>query len=171
MNQYLKILSFIFITIISLTGFSQQSATNTLQLSENQTSPKASLDDVSWIQGHWKGEAFGGITEEIWSPPLGDSMMFSFKLVEDDKVVFYELGGIRQVDGTLIFQLKHFGNDFKGWEEKDETLDAKLVQIKGNRAYFEGFTFEKINENEIAIYVLIEEKGKSEEVKFNYKRQ
>lgn len=171
MNQYLKILSFIFIIIISLSGFSQQSATNTLQLSENQTPPNAYLADVSWIQGHWKGEAFGGITEEIWSPPLGDSMMFSFKLVADDKVVFYELGGIRQVGGTLIFQLKHFGNDFKGWEEKDETLDAKLVQIEGNRAYFEGFTFENINENEIAIYVLIEEKGKSEEVKFNYKRQ
>ena len=166
MNQYLKILSFIFVTVISLTGFSQQSPANTLQLSEDQISPKASLVDVSWIQGHWKGEAFGGITEEIWSPPLGDSMMFSFKLVADNKVVFYELGGIRQVDGTLIFQLKHFGNDFKGWEEKDETFDAKLVQIKDNRAYFEN-----INENEIAIYALIKDKGKSEEVKFNYKRQ
>ena len=144
---------------------------NTMQLAEGSTSPQAILEDVSWIQGHWKGEAFGGITEEIWSPPLGDSMMFSFKLVADNKVVFYELGGIRQVDNTLIFQLKHFGNDFKGWEEKDETLDAKLVKIDGNRVYFEGFTFEKINENEIAIYVLIEEKDKTEEVKFNYYRQ
>ena len=144
---------------------------NTLQLKEGSTSPQATLESVSWIQGHWIGEAFGGITEEIWSPPLGDSMMFSFKLVADDKVVFYELGGIRQVDGSLIFQLKHFGNDFKGWEEKDETLDAKLVKIEGNRAYFEGFTFEKVNENEIAIYVLIEENKKTEEVKFNYYRQ
>ena len=144
---------------------------STLQLSEGSTSPDAILEDVSWIQGHWKGEAFGGITEEIWSPPLGDSMMFSFKLVTDNKVVFYELGGIRQIDNTLIFQLKHFGNDFKGWEEKDETLDAKLVKLEGNRVYFEGFTFEKVNENEIAIYVLIEEKDKTEEVKFNYYRQ
>ncbi len=144
---------------------------NTLQLTENSTSPEANLEDVSWIQGHWKGEAFGGITEEIWSPPLGDSMMFSFKLVADDKVVFYELGGIRQVGNSLIFQLKHFGNDFKGWEEKDETIDAKLVKIDGNRVYFEGFTFEKVSGDEIAIYVLIEEKDKTEEVKFNYYRQ
>ena len=143
---------------------------NTLQLREGSTSPQAKLVDVSWIQGHWKGEAFGGITEEIWSPPLGDSMMFSFKLVADNKVVFYELGGIRQVNDSLIFQLKHFGNDFKGWEEKDETIDAKLVKIEGNRVYFEGFTFEKIHDNEIAIYVLIEEKDKTEEVKFIYKK-
>ena len=74
---------------------------NSLQLSEGSNSPEAKLDDVSWIQGHWKGEAFGGITEEIWSPPLGDSMMFSFKLVTDNKVVFYELGGIRQIDNIL----------------------------------------------------------------------
>ncbi|WP_338359457.1 DUF6265 family protein [Yeosuana marina] len=123
------------------------------------------------MAGHWKGEAFGGITEEIWSPPLGDSMMFSFKLVSDNQVVFYELGGIRQVDDTLIFQLKHFGNDFKGWEEKDETIDAKLVKIEGNRVYFDQFTFEKVSDNEINIYVVIEENGQTEEVTFNYKKE
>lgn len=144
---------------------------NTLQLSEDSKSPKAELKQVSWIAGHWKGEAFGGVTEEIWSPPLGDSMMFSFKLVSENKVVFYELGGIRQIDNTLIFQLKHFGNDFKGWEEKDETIDAKLIKIDGNRVYFEGFTFEKVNDAQINIYVLIEEKEKTEEVKFTYYKQ
>ncbi|MDG1714499.1 DUF6265 family protein [Lacinutrix sp.] len=144
---------------------------NTVKFPENGIAPKANLNQVSWIQGHWKGEAFGGITEEIWSPPLGDSMMFSFKLVSDGKVVFYELGGIRQVDETLIFQLKHFGNDFKGWEEKDETVDAKLVKIEGNRVYFDEFTFEKISDTEINIYVVIKENGETEEVKFNYKKQ
>lgn len=159
------------VLILFLVVFSNCKAQdNTLQLVEGATSPNANLEDVSWIQGHWRGEAFGGITEEIWSPPLGDSMMFSFKLIADDKVVFYELGGIRQVDDTILFQLKHFGNDFKGWEEKDETLDAKLVKIDGNRVYFEGFTFEKVSDNEIAIYVLIEEKGETQEVKFTYNR-
>ncbi|WP_336066494.1 DUF6265 family protein [Mesoflavibacter sp. CH_XMU1404-2] len=143
---------------------------NTLKFTENSVSPKANLNQVSWIAGHWKGEAFGGITEEIWSPPLGDSMMFSFKLVSEGKVVFYELGGIRQVDETLIFQLKHFGSDFKGWEEKNETIDAKLAKIEDNRVYFDQFTFEKVNDNEINIYVVIEENGETEEVKFNYKK-
>ena len=96
--------------------------------------------------------------------------MFSFKLVSEGKVVFYELGGIRQVDETLIFQLKHFGSDFKGWEEKNETIDAKLAKIEDNRVYFDQFTFEKVNDNEINIYVVIEENGETEEVKFNYKK-
>jgi len=171
MNQYLKILLFIFITIISFTGYSQQPAIKTLQLSDNATSPKATLDDVGWIQGHWKGEAFGGITEEIWSPPMGDSMMFVFRLINDNRVQFYEVGGIRQVDETLLMQLKHFHGDFKGWEEKDNTIDFKLVKIEDSKVYFEGLTFEKISENEMNVYVVIDEKeGKIQEVKFNYKK-
>lgn len=163
MKQSLTLLAL----VIYLTSFAQS---NTIKFDETISSPKANLSQVAWIQGHWKGEAFGGITEEIWSPPLGDSMMFSFKLVSNGKVVFYELGGIREVDNTLIFQLKHFGNDFKGWEEKDETVDAKLVKIEDNRVYFDQFTFEKISDSEINIYVVVEENGNTEEVKFNYKK-
>ncbi len=144
---------------------------NTLRFNEGNSSPRATLDAVSWVSGHWRGEAFGGITEEIWSPALGNSMMFSFKLVVDDKVVFYELGAITETDSTLLLQLKHFEPDFKGWEEKEESETFKLVKIEGNRVYFNNFTFEKINEDEINLYVLIENKGTSEEVKFNYKRQ
>lgn len=147
-------------------------AQNTISFEEGSTSPKATLEDVSWIEGHWLGEAFGGITEEIWSPPLGDSMMFSFKLIVDGKVQFYELGHIQQIDETLLLQLKHFHGNLKGWEEKDETVDFKLNKIEGNRIYFDEFTFEKINENEINLYVVVgNEDGTSEEVKFNYKRR
>ncbi|MCX7551499.1 DUF6265 family protein [Xanthomarina sp. F2636L] len=163
-----SILAGVIFSLIAYLGFSQG---QTIKFLENSTSPKANLDEVSWIQGYWLGEAFGGITEEFWSPPLGDSMMFSFKLVVDNKVVFYEIGGIRQVGETLLLQLKHFGNDFKGWEEKDETIDFKLVKIEKNKIYFDQFTFEKISENEMNLYVVISDQGQKEEVKFNYIRQ
>lgn len=144
---------------------------NTLSFPENGTSPKANLQDVSWMEGHWKGEAFGGITEEIWSPPLGGSMMFVFKLVSDGKVNFYEVGHIQQTGETLVLQLKHFHGNLKGWEEKDETVDFKLVKVEENRVFFDDFTFEKISDNEVNLYVVISEDGKNEkEVKFNYKR-
>ena len=147
-------------------------AQNTKSLTEGSKSPGATLEDVSWIAGHWKGEAFGGVAEEIWSPPLGDSMMFVFKLAADGKVQFYEVGHIQQTGETLLLQLKHFHGSLKGWEEKDETVDFKLVQIDGNRVYFDGFTIEKISGNEINMYIVVgEEDGSSEEVKFNYKKE
>lgn len=146
-------------------------AQNTTTLPENTVSPNASLSDISWMQGNWSGEAFGGITEEIWGPPLGGSMMFSFKLVADDEVSFYELGHIREIEKTLIYELKHFHGDLKGWEEKDEVKSFKLVKVDADRVYFEGFTFEKVSDNEINIYAQIgNEDGSAQEVTFNFKK-
>ena len=76
----------LFLVITSLYMYSQEKAANVLKFSEDMVSPQATLQDIAWISGYWRGEAFGGITEEMWSDPLGNSMMFSFKLVIDDKV-------------------------------------------------------------------------------------
>ena len=144
------------------------SASNFAQ-NEHIIEPK--LENISWISGNWKGEAFGGVTEEVWSEPSGDSMMATFKLIVDNKVAFYEIEIIREVENTLILQLKHFNNDLKGWETKDETIDFPLKEITSTKVVFEGMIFEKINENEMNIYVDIhQENGSIETVKFNYKK-
>lgn len=150
-----------------LFGFGVVSAQNTLQLKEGQQSPKASLDTVSWISGYWKGEALGGIAEEIWSPALGGSMMFSFKLVNDGKVTFYEVGHIKQLDSTLILQLKHFNGDLKGWETKDETIDFKLVKIEKDIVFFEGLTMQKVGDGKMRVTVVIN----GQELVFNYEKE
>jgi len=146
------------------------SAQQTIQLPEGQSSPKANLEDVSWIEGHWQGEAFGGIADEIWSAPMGNSMMFVFRLVNDDKVSFYESGHIQQLNDSIILQRKHFDGNMKGWEEKDETIDFKLVKLEPNKVYFEGLTMEKISDDQMNVWVLMEEGGNQEEVLFAYKR-
>jgi hypothetical protein len=145
---------------------------NTMSLNADTTSPKATIADAAWMTGHWKGEAFGGITEEIWSPPSAGSMMFVFRLIVDGEVNFYEIGHIREVDNTLAFELKHFDKELKGWEEKEEVQRFKLIKIADNRLYFDGFTFERLGHDEINIYGLIhQDDGSVAEVKFNYKRQ
>jgi len=156
--------------MIVLLCFTIGSAQKTLQLEKGQNSPHATLDQVAWITGHWQGEAFGGITEEIWSPPQGNSMMFVFRLLNDDKVSFYEVGHIKQVGETLLMQLKHFHGNLKGWEEKEETVDFKLVKVEENAVYFEGLTMLKINQDKMDVYVMIESEGKEEEVLFRYSR-
>jgi hypothetical protein len=129
------------------------------------------LENIAWISGTWHGEAFGGVTEEIWSEPSGGSMMASFKLINDGKVTFYEIEIIREVNNTLMLQLKHFGNDLKGWETKNETVDFPLKEITETKVVFEGLIFEKVSPNEMNVYVDIkDEEGQVENVKFNYKK-
>jgi len=142
---------------------------NTYSQEKKTLEPK--LENIAWIAGTWHGEAFGGITEEIWSEPSGGSMMATFKLIVDEKVQFYEIEVIREIEDSLILQLKHFGSDLKGWETKDETVDFPLREITENKVIFEGMTFEKVSSNEMNVYVDIKnENGTVETVKFNYKK-
>src|SRR5690606_41748043 len=109
-----KWLFYLSITLISTYRFGQGNFEHTLQYSEAAGSPGAVFADVAWIAGHWKGKAMGGEIEEVWTPPMGGSMMGSFKFVADGKVIFYELETITEEDKTLILRLKHFGGDLKG---------------------------------------------------------
>lgn len=156
----------IVIIVITITSFFSLSCNGQV---EKELEPK--LENITWISGNWKGEAFGGLTEENRSEPSGGSMMATFKLINDNKVSFYEIEIIREVESTLILQLKHFNNDLKGWETKDETVDFPLKSITANKVIFEGLTFEKVNDNEMNVYVDIHQKdGSIETVKFNYKK-
>jgi hypothetical protein len=129
------------------------------------------LENIKWISGNWKGEAFGGQTEENWSEPSGGSMMATFKLINDGEVSFYEIEIIREVENSLILQLKNFDTDLKGWETKNETVDFPLIKITPTQVIFEGMSFEKVNENEMNVYVDIKnDNGDIELVKFNYKK-
>ncbi|MEL6533817.1 MAG: DUF6265 family protein [Bacteroidota bacterium] len=144
-------------------------AQNTLSLDPDVGSPEASIDDVAWIAGHWMGEKWGGQVEEIWAPPIGDAMMGSFRFVSENKAVFYELLTITETEGTLLLQLKHFHGDLKGWEEKEETVDFKLVKLTEDAAYFDGLTFRKHSEDSMEIIVLAAEEGQpAEELDFLY---
>lgn len=142
---------------------------NTVSLGDGK-SPKANLSQVAWIAGHWQGEAFGGITEEVWTAPLGDSMMGSFKLVAGNKTEFYEICQMIQENETIMFRLKHFDGKLKGWEEKDETQDFPLVKMEKDAVFFDNFTIKRISQDHIIFYVVVDSDGKSEEVEFKYYR-
>jgi hypothetical protein len=115
----------------------------------------------------------GGGEEEIDPNKVanGGSMMASFRLIKDGKVLFYEIEIIREVNETLILQLKHFNNDLKGWESKDDTVDFPLKEITATKVVFEGMTFEKIADNEMHVSVDTHNNdGSTSTLKFKYKK-
>ena len=161
---------FLLISFIFVSCFGQQK--KTISIKPDTEIVQVSINQLAWIEGYWQGEAFGGIVEEIWSAPRGGSMMFVFRHIADNKVTFYETGAIMETPKGLILKLKHFHGDLKGWEKKEETVDFKFIKLENNTAYFNNFTFEKINANEMNMYVMVTNKdGTENEVKFNYKRK
>lgn len=161
---------FLSVTFFSTWCAAQQKFENTLQYSDTTGSPNANFKDVAWIAGHWQGTAMGGEIEEVWTAAHGGSMMGSFKFVADGKVVFYELETITEENETLILRLKHFGDDLKGWEEKDDVVMFNLVKITADAAYFDQLTFKKNGEDGLDIYVVITTEKGPTETRFQYQR-
>lgn len=95
------------------------------------------LADLAWLAGDWRSQRGGDVLQEIWSEPLGDSMMCSFRWMKGGKSWMYELVTITQSDNEITLRLKHFSSKLVGWEDKDECLDFALVELTDRKAVFE----------------------------------
>lgn len=142
----------------------------TWKLSAGEKSPPATLADMSFLTGRWVGEAFGGNTEEIWTAPAGPNMAGIYRLVKGEKTIFYEIMNVTEVDGSLVFRLKHFNEDLTGWEEKNEVRSFPLVARKDGAMHFEGMSFHP-DGDKLTVYLAVEHDDKKiEEVTFTYRR-
>jgi hypothetical protein len=144
----------------------------TFKLSPGAQSPPATIADMAWLAGHWTGNALGGVSEEIWSPPRAGAMMGMYRLVKDGKPVFYELLTIVEHQGSLMLRLKHFNADLTGWEEKTKTVDFPLVATGKGAVHFEGMSFHPKGDKELTVYLAIGDRGGStpREEAFSYTR-
>lgn len=102
---------------------------------------------------------------------MGRAMMGMFRLLKEDKVVFYEFFRIAEENGSLVLRLKHFHSDLKGWEEKDAMVNLPLLKITPEEIVFDGMTFRKMGPDAVTVSVMIGGKSdKGYEVKFVYSR-
>ena len=97
---------------------------------------RATVTDLAWLEGGWRGTQGDDPIEEWWSAPGGDSLMGMFRWLKDGKVYLYELMGIVPSDVGLIFKIKHFNAGFVGWEEKDQSTRFLIESINERGASF-----------------------------------
>ena len=158
----------ILILTFALSGPAQ--AQQTRSLAPGASSPKAAIEDVAWLAGHWEGEGLGGRSIETISPPAGGQMVGHFQQLEDGKVQFYELYEIAPKDGSLVMRIKHFNADLTGWEEKDKSMVFPLVAVETNAVHFDGLTIRRDGDRMESIVRIGEGEGKSEEATFRFRK-
>ncbi len=137
---------------------------NTLKLKEGASSPAAKIADMSWYVGRWVGKGFGGDLEENFGPAMGNSMIGSFRMVQEGKPVFYEFIAIIEENETLAYKLKHFNPDLTGWEEKEDYTIFPLVKMGQQTVWFDGLTIKRTGD-EVTIYLAMKADGKISEEK------
>lgn len=163
--------AFYFTLAILFCQFGALFAQNTMHLEVEIQPPEATIEELAWLEGHWLADALGGTAEEIWAAPKAGAMMGMFRAERDNEITFYEFFTIREVDGSLLLQIKHFHRDLIGWEEKNETVDFPLVKLGEQSVWFDGLTMTMVDENHLNVYVRSENRDGSEsELSFHYRR-
>lgn len=103
---------------------------------------------MTWLTGHWKGDGFGGTSEEIWSPAEGGVVMGMFRHHSAGvSLNFYEFLTINE-NGL---HLKHFHPDMTSWEEKNDVVSFPFLSQTDDRVEFDGMIYERLNDDEMRI--------------------
>lgn len=100
----------------------------------------ASLDDVAFLEGQWRGgDSF--VFEEVWSAPMGGVMTGMARGVAFDetgagalRVLEYIV--ISEEGDDLVMRFQHFRADYSTWEE--DPIILKLTEAGEGSARFEG---------------------------------
>ena len=148
---------------------------DTRVLAPGQKSPPATLDQLAWLAGTWRGDGLGAPAAEIYSSPQAGQIAGYF-LQEDGKggVRFYELVQIVQRGASLAYRVRHFNADLTGWEDAKGgvAVDFPLVAIEGDSIYFDGLTIRRDGAGGLRTWVRIDSRdGKpAREASFSYRR-
>jgi hypothetical protein len=97
---------------------------------------RATVDDLAWFAGSWRGAKGEDVIEEQWSGVAGGTMMAMFRWLKDDAVRFYELITLEPEEDGVLMRIKHFSPGLIGWEEKDQSVVFVLVQAEARKAVF-----------------------------------
>jgi hypothetical protein len=132
----------------------------------NRENESFEIEDYSWLAGHWRGDGFGGVSEEIWSEPENGTMMGMYRHMKDGDATFYE---ILLLDETGI-RLKHFNPDLTAWEDKEDMVKFPMVEYSADKIELKGLSFERKSDTELEIRLRLNRNGEIHTEIFNMKR-
>ncbi len=152
------VLAFVMLCTASALAAQSPSTPNTIKFDSSSARPRATLEDLRLLVGHWRGAFLGGVGEEVWLPPAGGAMVGVFRLYREGKVVFYEIMTAVAEEGSVTLRLRHFGPDLRGWEEQDGSVAFRLVRLDKDTLWFEGLTYQRAADGTLRGAVAIESK-------------
>ena len=163
---------FVALMIVSNSAHGQEMLTeHTMKSLPDAVPAAAELAEFSWLQGQWSGEGLGAKCDETWSSPAGGCMVGTFRMVQDEELVFSEFFMLIREEGKVLLRLKHFGKDFVGWEEKDKSVDFPLIKVDGKTAWFGGLTYQLQEDGSLKAFVAMKKKdGSMSEGAFHFQK-
>ena len=97
--------------------------------------PSATVDDLAWMTGHYKGDfGPGGTLEENWSQPSGSSIAALIRISDADATNVIELIVIEEEGDSLTLRLKQWQAGMKPMA--DGFVVMELVEVGDQSVLF-----------------------------------
>ena len=105
-------------------------------LPEGSGGLEATVEDLAWLAGSWRGDMSGSEAQEVWSKPAQGALMGMFRLLGKERTSVFEFLLIEQEEDGLQLRFQHFGPGYRVWE-KDGPLEFRLSSTDGRLFTFE----------------------------------
>lgn len=106
--------------------------------SREPAAPDASLAPLAFLEGHWVTTLPNGmVSEEMWMPVRGKSMLGSFRQTRPDgNPAFFEFTQLVATKDAVLLRQVHLHGRFETDERRKEPMFLKLAKAEGNSATF-----------------------------------
>ena len=94
------------------------------------------IDGLAWLAGQWVQQDGDTVTEVIWSPPRGGTMIGTYRKLKGGDVLYYEILTMQIVDHGIEYRFDLYDNS-----DNFATSVAtrfRLAELAKNRARFIG---------------------------------
>jgi hypothetical protein len=95
------------------------------------------VEDLAWLSGRWMGCVGDEDVEEVWSLPMGGTMMGMFRWLRGGAPRFYEMIVLEPEQDGVRMRIRHFspGPGLPSWEQ-DGAMEFDLTEHRERRAVF-----------------------------------
>ena len=107
-----------------------------------KTDPEASpfpaqLNVLDGLAGQWMGDSVNGPMEAVFSEARFGQIIGHITYWNDKGFRLIELCSYAERDGSIVYKVKHFNPAFEAREEKEVSVERRLLDYKDGMAYFE----------------------------------
>ena len=96
--------------------------------------PAATIDDLAWMTGHYKGNTGNGTLEENWAEPVGGSIASLVRSTSGGATNMIELIVVEEEGDSLTLRLKQWN---PGMEPRADGFQVmELMEIGDNKVVF-----------------------------------
>ncbi|MBK9170879.1 MAG: hypothetical protein IPM24_25955 [Bryobacterales bacterium] len=85
--------------------------------------------DLGWLAGHWRAERGGAVIEEVWTAPEQGNMTGMFRMLQEGRVVFFELFSAEDSIGGAVVYLRHFRAGLLALEDREKPMRWAVEEV------------------------------------------